>query len=116
MPQLCRYINNLLDVTRLETVKMSIEFQALPLAAMIEQVVEMLAPAAAGKGVSLNCDCQTDLPAGPIDRQRILGAIGLFEKPFDIEKLLNSIDHKFNRIMDLLNARQRSAANKPPER
>jgi signal transduction histidine kinase/CheY-like chemotaxis protein len=70
--QLRRYINDLLDVTRLETGKMSIEFQALPLAALVERVVEMLAPAAAGKGVSLSCDCQPDLPAVPIDKQRIL--------------------------------------------
>jgi DNA-binding response OmpR family regulator len=39
-----------------------------------------------------------------------LGAIGLFEKPFDTEKLLSSIDREFNRITDLLNARQRSVA------
>jgi CheY-like chemotaxis protein/two-component sensor histidine kinase len=51
---------------------MSIEFQALPLAVLVERVVEMLAPAAAGKGVSLSCDCQPDLPAVPIDKQRIL--------------------------------------------
>jgi signal transduction histidine kinase len=70
--QLRRYINDLLDVTRLETGKMSIEFRALPLAALVERVVEMLAPAAAGKGVSLGCDCQPDLPAVPIDKQRIL--------------------------------------------
>jgi DNA-binding response OmpR family regulator len=40
-----------------------------------------------------------------------LGAIGLFEKPFDTEKLLGSIDDKFNRMTDLLNARQCSAAS-----
>jgi PAS domain S-box-containing protein len=70
--QLCLYVNDLLDVTRLETGKMSIEFQALPLAALVERVVEMLAPTAAGKGVSLSCDCQPDLPSVPIDKQRIL--------------------------------------------
>jgi PAS domain S-box-containing protein len=70
--QLRLYINDLLDVTRLETGKMKIEFQALPLAALVERVVEMLAPAAAGKGVSLSCDCQPGLPAVPIDKQRIL--------------------------------------------
>jgi CheY-like chemotaxis protein len=42
------------------------------LAALVERVVEMLTPAAAGKGVSLSCDCQPDLPAVPIDKQRIL--------------------------------------------
>jgi DNA-binding response OmpR family regulator len=41
-----------------------------------------------------------------------LGAIGLFEKPFDTEKLLGSIDRKFSQMKDLVNARQRSAANK----
>jgi PAS domain S-box-containing protein len=70
--QLRLYINDLLDVTRLETGKMSIELQTLPLAALVERVVEMLAPAAAGKGVSLSCDCQPNLPAVPIDTQRIL--------------------------------------------
>jgi DNA-binding response OmpR family regulator len=39
-----------------------------------------------------------------------LGAIGLFEKPFDTEKLLSSIDREFDRITDSLNARQRSVA------
>jgi CheY-like chemotaxis protein/two-component sensor histidine kinase len=66
------YINDLLDVTRLETGKLSIKFQALPVAARVERVVEMLASAAAGKGVSLSCNCQPDLPAVPIDKQRIL--------------------------------------------
>src|SRR6185503_2161151 len=60
------------DVTRLETGKMSLEFHALPLAGLVERVVEMLVPAAAGKGVSLSCDCQPDLPSLPIDKQRIL--------------------------------------------
>jgi PAS domain S-box-containing protein len=69
--QLRLYINDLLDVTRLETGKMSIKFQSLPLAALVERAVEILAPAAAGKGVSLSCDCQPDLPTVPIDKQRI---------------------------------------------
>jgi DNA-binding response OmpR family regulator len=40
-----------------------------------------------------------------------LGAIGLFEKPFDTEKLLGSIDDKFNRMTDLLNARKNYSAH-----
>ena len=40
-----------------------------------------------------------------------LGAVGLFEKPFDTEKLLNSIGRKFYR-MDLLRSGQPSVANK----
>src|ERR1043166_785593 len=70
--QLRLYINDLLDVTRLETGKMSIEFQELPLAALVERVVKTLAPAAAGKGVGLSCHCQPGLPDVPIDKQRIL--------------------------------------------
>ncbi|MEY2407986.1 MAG: hypothetical protein QOF48_656 [Verrucomicrobiota bacterium] len=41
-----------------------------------------------------------------------LGAIGLFEKPFDIEKLITSIDGKLNRA-DALNAQQNPVARKP---
>jgi two-component system, sensor histidine kinase and response regulator len=70
--QLRLYINDLLDVTRLETGKMSVEFQATPLRVLVERVVEMLAPAAAGKGVSLTCECTGDLPEIPIDKQRIM--------------------------------------------
>src|ERR1041385_1726454 len=70
--QLRLYISDLLDVTRLETGKMSIEFQDVPLAALVERVVKTLAPAAAGKGVGLSCHCQPGLPDVPIDKQRIL--------------------------------------------
>ncbi len=38
-----------------------------------------------------------------------LGAIGLSEKPFDMEKLLGSIDDKFNRMANLLNAVKNSS-------
>jgi PAS domain S-box-containing protein len=69
--QLRLYINDLLDVTRLETGKMSIEFQSSSLAALVERVAKVLAPAAAGKGISLNCDCQPNLPEVPLDCPRI---------------------------------------------
>ena len=69
--QLRLYINDLLDVTRLETGKMSLRFQAVPLAALVERVVEILAPAAAGKGIRLSCDCSPNLPDVPLDPQRI---------------------------------------------
>jgi two-component system sensor histidine kinase EvgS len=70
--QLRLYVNDLLDVTRLETGKMSLTLQTLPLAELLERVVTMLAPAAAGKGLTLDCDCQPDLPPVPVDKQRIL--------------------------------------------
>ena len=42
-----------------------------------------------------------------------LGAIGLFEKPFDSEKLLCSIDREFSRVEDFHKARQGSAPSNP---
>jgi signal transduction histidine kinase len=69
--QLRLYINDLLDVTRLETGKMSIEFRAMALAPLVEQVVNTLAPAATGKNLRLSYDCQPDLPDVPLDQQRI---------------------------------------------
>jgi DNA-binding response OmpR family regulator len=48
-----------------------------------------------------------------MEKVMALGAVGLFEKPFDTEKLLSAIDGKFNQMTDLLNAQQRSAANTP---
>ena len=69
--QLRLYINDLLDVTRLETGKMSIEFHPVALAALVEHVVNTLAPAAKGKNLRLSYDCQPDLPDVPLDRQRI---------------------------------------------
>ena len=45
-----------------------------------------------------------------------LGAAGLFEKPFDTEKLLGAIDAKFERMTHLSNVQQRSAANRRLER
>ena len=45
-----------------------------------------------------------------------LGAHGLFEKPFDTEKLLSFIDGIFHRMTHLLNVQQRFAAHQPLER
>ncbi len=69
--QLRLYINDILDVARLETGKLSVELQTVPLAELVETVVKVLGPAAAGKDVSLSCDCQPDLPAVPCDKTRI---------------------------------------------
>jgi PAS domain S-box-containing protein len=73
--QLRLYINDMLDVTRLETGKMSLDFQTAPLGSLVETVVKMLAPAAEGKKLSLSCDCQPDLRDIPFDKQRILQVI-----------------------------------------
>ena len=70
--QLRLYINDMLDVTRLETGKLSLDFQSGPLAPQVEAVVKMLTPAAMGKGISLSCDSQPDLPAVSFDKYRIV--------------------------------------------
>jgi PAS domain S-box-containing protein len=70
--QLRLYINDMLDVTRLETGKLTLDFQAGPLTPQVEAVVKMLTPAATGKGVSLSCDSQPDLPAVSFDKHRIV--------------------------------------------
>jgi PAS domain S-box-containing protein len=69
--QLRLYVNDLLDVTRLETGKMSLEFRTAPVAALVERAVKALAPAAAKREICLSCDCQPDLPAVPFDQHRI---------------------------------------------
>lgn len=70
--QLGSHISDLLDVTRLQTGKMSVVFQTGPLAAPVETVVKMLAPAAAKKGVGLTSECAPGLPDVPFDRQRLV--------------------------------------------
>jgi DNA-binding response OmpR family regulator len=44
-----------------------------------------------------------------------LGAVGLFEKPFETEKLLSFIEGQFNRMTEVSYARQNSAAGKSHE-
>lgn len=53
---------------------------------------------------------------GLLQKVMELGAIGLFEKPFDTDQLLSAIDNKFSRMADLLNAGQRSAPDNRPNR
>jgi DNA-binding response OmpR family regulator len=40
------------------------------------------------------------------------GAMGLFEKPFDTDKLLSMIECKFNRLPEMLNSGQAAFAHK----
>jgi signal transduction histidine kinase len=70
--QLRLYINDLLDATRLETGKMSIELRPASLVAQVTRVTKMLEPIAAAKGIALTCDCVPNLPDIPIDARRIL--------------------------------------------
>jgi PAS domain S-box-containing protein len=64
-------INDLLDATRLETGKLSIELKPASLGELVERVVKALRPAAAGKRIQLDCEVESDLPAVSLDEIRI---------------------------------------------
>jgi len=57
---------------RLEAGTLSLDLQPAPLAEAVERTVATLAPTAGGKGVSLSCDCQPDLPPVSFDQPSIL--------------------------------------------
>jgi PAS domain S-box-containing protein len=64
-------INDLLDATRLETGKLSIDLKPASLGMAVQRVVTALTPAAAGKGIELTCEIEPDLPKVGIDESRI---------------------------------------------
>ena len=68
-------INDLLDVTRLETGKLSIDLKPASLAAVAQRVVTILRPAAAEKKLTLTCEIQPGLPDVPIDENRVMQII-----------------------------------------
>jgi signal transduction histidine kinase/CheY-like chemotaxis protein len=70
--QLRVYINDLLDVTRLETGKMSVTFKPALLGDLVQRLTAMMRPAAAGKQIDLRCELQPELPVVDIDESRIL--------------------------------------------
>jgi PAS domain S-box-containing protein len=64
-------LNDLLDATRLETGKLSIELKPASLGAVVERVVKTLRPAAAGKRIELSCEVEPGLPPVSLDENRI---------------------------------------------
>lgn len=68
-------INDLLDATRLETGKLSIELKPASLGAVVERVVKTLRPAATGKHIELVCEVEAGLPAVSLDENRITQVI-----------------------------------------
>jgi len=68
-------INDLLDATRLETGKLSIELKPISLGDLAERVVTALRPATAGKDIELQCDVDSDLPNINLDENRIAQVI-----------------------------------------
>lgn len=73
---LLHIVNDILDYSRIEARKADIEPRAVLLAPCLEQVVELLRSAAAGRGVDLSCSIAPDLPAAcridPLRLQQVL--------------------------------------------
>lgn len=66
-----RNINDLYDITTLETGKLSIHPQLGSLTELIDDVVKVFTPQAQGKDITLNVCVASELPLLPIDTQRI---------------------------------------------
>lgn len=64
-------INDLLDATRLETGKLSLERKPAQLGTVVQRVVTTLMPAAQGKQIRLGCEAEAGLPDVEIDASRI---------------------------------------------
>ncbi|HXJ58600.1 MAG TPA: ATP-binding protein [Verrucomicrobiae bacterium] len=64
-------INDLLDATRLETGKLSIDLKPTALAGVVQRVSTALTPAAQAKGIELTFELEPSLPLVPLDERRI---------------------------------------------
>ncbi len=69
--QLRLHVNDLLDVTRLETGKLSIHRQPVNLAALLERLSDTHRPDAERRQIEIRAVCAPDLPVVEVDGQRI---------------------------------------------
>jgi signal transduction histidine kinase/CheY-like chemotaxis protein len=65
-------INDLMDATRLETGKLTLEMKRGSLATLVQKLVTLLGPVAARKQISLKHEVQADLPDFPFDENRLM--------------------------------------------
>ena len=68
-------LDDLLDATRLETGKMTLEFKATSIAALAREAVRTTELRARAKGIALELEMQPDLPAIEVDEHRITQVI-----------------------------------------
>lgn len=68
-------INDLLDATRLETGKLSIDLKPTAIGELAQRVVTTLLPAANGKRIRLACDVERGLPPVELDESRVTQVI-----------------------------------------
>ena len=65
-------INDLMDATRLETGKLTLEMKRGSLASLVQQLVTLLGPVAARKQINLTHHVQADLPDFAFDEDRLM--------------------------------------------
>jgi len=70
--QLQSMIDDLLEVTRLETGKLTVELGSVTLSDAVTDAINTLAETARAKGITLSRDLPTDLPSAHADRTRLL--------------------------------------------
>ena len=69
--QMCIHVNDLLDVTRLQTNKFAIHVRPFPMAKLVQGIVASMSSVAKDKGISLELVIESDLPDVLIDEKRI---------------------------------------------
>ncbi len=67
-----RMIQDLLDITRIESGRMAVDCAPLPVPALMDEVVSMMGPLARDAGISLECRFAPDLPVLYADRDRLV--------------------------------------------
>src|SRR5437867_11525429 len=70
--QLQACMNDLLDATRLETGKLTLDLKPIAVEALVRRVMTALGPAAAEKKITLSRETQPGLPDVPLDERRIM--------------------------------------------
>src|SRR5437667_861196 len=73
--QLRACVNDLLDATRLETGKLTLELKPASLANLVQRAVATMAPMVTVKGIALREEIQPDLPDAPLDEHRMTQVI-----------------------------------------
>ncbi|MBN2149653.1 MAG: PAS domain S-box protein [Anaerolineales bacterium] len=62
-----RLVSSILDISRLEEGKMPLEYEAVHLASLVEEAIQLQAPLAARKSIRLQSDVPEDLPLAKVD-------------------------------------------------
>lgn len=69
--RLLRLVNDILDVSRLDTDTMRFEMEKLPIVEILDEIAEDMKPAVEGKGLEFNVDIQRNLPNIMGDKYRL---------------------------------------------